>query len=107
MNQRRIHEIYDFQSKMSAVRLLFDNQVKWRVEVLTELIYEPVRKLVEEKRPLWSYVFENKMLKINTHTNHVDDEILQEIKNLGFRVNEIGYLEKFGIIFSVVEESLS
>ena len=73
---------------------------------MTELIYEPVRKLVAEKRPLWNYVFENEMLKINTNTNHVDNEFLKEIKNLGFRVYEIGYLEKFGVIFFVVEESL-
>ena len=59
-----------------------------------------------EKRPLWNYVFENEMLKINTNTNHVDNEFLKEIKNLGFRVYEIGYLEKFGVIFFVVEESL-
>ena len=62
---------------------------------------------MEEKRPLWNYVFENGMLKINTNTNHVDSEILQEIKNLGFRIYEIGYLERLGMIFSVVEESLS
>ena len=77
------------------------------VYVLTEIIYEPVRKLVAEKRPLWNYVFENGMLKINTNTNHVDREILKEIKDLGFRVYEIGYLEKFGVIFSVVDESLN
>ena len=51
-------------------------------------------------------VFENEMLKINTNDNFVDHEILHEIRNLGFRVGEIGYLEKFGIIFSVVEENL-
>lgn len=60
-----------------------------------------------EQRPLWNYVFENGMLKVNTNTNHVDNEILKEIKNLGFRVYDIGYLEKFGVIFSIVEESLS
>ena len=46
------------------------------------------------------------MLKININDNFVDHEILHEIRNLGFRVGKIGYLEKFGIIFSVVEENL-
>jgi hypothetical protein len=46
------------------------------------------------------------MLKINTNDNFVDHEILHEIQNLGFKVDEIGYLEKFGIIFSVIEENL-
>jgi len=70
------------------------------------LIYESVRKLLTEQKPGWDYVFENEMLKINTNDNFVDHEILHEIQNLGFRVGEIGYLEKFGIIFSVIEENL-
>ena len=73
---------------------------------MTELIYQPVKQLVDEKRPLWEYVFESGALKINTNTNYVDNEILLEIKNLGFRVSEIGYLEKLGVIFSVMEMSL-
>ena len=69
---------------------------------MSGLIYEPVRKLLAGQKPEWNYVFENEMLKINTNNNFVD----HEIRNLGFRVGEIGYLEKFGIIFSVVEENL-
>ena len=73
---------------------------------MSGLIYESVRKLLAEQKPGWDYVFENEMLKINTNDNIVDHEILHEIQNLGFRVVEIGYLEKFGIIFSVIEENL-
>lgn len=70
------------------------------------LIYEPVRRLLDEQKPKWDYVFENEMLKINTNDNFVDHEILHEIRSRGFMVNEIGYLDKLGIIFSVVEEIL-
>jgi len=59
-----------------------------------------------KKRPGWSYIFEDKMLKINTNDNFVDPEIIQEIRSLGFRIDEIGHLKQFGIIFSIVEESL-
>ena len=69
-------------------------------------IYEPVKKLLDEQKPEWDYVFENEMLKVNTNDNLVDHEIIHEIQNLGFRIYEIGYLERFGIIFSVVEEVL-
>jgi len=46
---------------------------------MNELIYEPVRRMLEEKRPGWSYVFENKMLKNNTNDNFVDPEIIRKI----------------------------
>ena len=74
---------------------------------MNELIYEPVRQMLAKQRPGWSHVFENMMLKINTNDNFVDHEIIQEIRNLGFRIDEIGYMKQFGIIFSVVEESLT
>ncbi len=70
------------------------------------LIYDPVKKLLEKQKPEWEYVFENEMMKINTNDNLVDHEIIHGIQNLGFRVYEIGYLDNFGIIFSVVEEIL-
>ena len=73
---------------------------------MNELIYEPVRRMLEEKRSGWSYVFENNLLKINTNDNFVDPEIIREIRNLGFRIDEIGYLKQFGIIFLIVEGSL-
>ena len=74
---------------------------------MDELIYEPVRVMLTEQRPKWSYVFEDKMLKINTNDNFVDHEILRYIQDMGFWVNEIGYMDKFGIIFSVVEKNLT
>jgi len=64
------------------------------------LIYESVRKLLAEQKPGWDYVLDNEMAKINTNDNFVDHKILHVIRNLGFRVGEIGYLEKFGIFFS-------
>ena len=73
---------------------------------MKELIYEQIRTLLSEKRPAWNYVFENDTMKINTNDNFVDSEILHNIQDLGFRIIEIGYLEKLGIIFSIVEESL-
>lgn len=39
---------------------------------MNEIIYEPVRRMLSEQRPDWSYVFENNMLKINTNDNFVD-----------------------------------
>ena len=72
---------------------------------MSRLIYESVRKLLAEQKPGWDYVFENEMLKININDNFVDHEILHQIQNLDFRVGEIRYLEKFGIIFSVIEEN--
>ncbi len=63
--------------------------------------------MLTEQRPGWSYVFEDKMLKINTNDNFVDHEILRQIQDMGFLVNEIGYMEEFGIIFSVVEKNLT
>ena len=66
---------------------------------MSGLIYDSVRKLLAEQKPGWDYVFENEMPKINTNDNFVDHKILHVIRNLGFRVGEIGYLEKFGIFF--------
>ena len=73
---------------------------------MKELIYEEIRILLSEKRPTWNYVFENDAMKINTNDNFVDSEILHNIQDMGFQIIEIGYLEKLGIIFSIVEESL-
>ncbi len=50
--------------------------------------------------------FENQTMKIITKETHLDNEILQKIRNLGFRVYEISYFDEFGIAFSVVEESI-
>ena len=61
---------------------------------------------MSEKRPAWNYVFENDTMKINTNDNFVDPEILHNIQDMGFRIIKIEYLEKLGIIFSIVEESL-
>ena len=73
---------------------------------MKELIYEQIRTLLSEKRSTWNYVFENDTMKINTNDNFVDSEILHDIQDMGFQIIEIGYLEKLGIIFSIVEESL-
>ena len=73
---------------------------------MKELIYEQIRTLLSEKRPAWNYVFENDTMKINTNNNFVDSEILHNIQDMGFRIIEIGYLEKLDILFSIVDGSL-
>ena len=73
---------------------------------MKELIYEHLRKILCESKPKWNITFENQTMKIITKEVHLDNEILQKIRNLGFRVYEISYFDEFGIVFLVVEESI-
>lgn len=74
---------------------------------MKEILYEPVMRLISEQRPGWKFTFENEILKVRTDGTMVDHEILQQIQNLGFRIDEILYLEEWGIIFSILEEGLT
>ena len=73
---------------------------------MKELIYEPLRKILCESKPKWNITFENQTMKIITKEAHLDNQTLQKIQNLGFKVYEINYFDEFGIVFSVAEESL-
>ena len=74
---------------------------------MKELIYEPVLKLLSERRPKWRVKFENERLEIITDEIMIDSQILQEIQNLGFMIDEIFHSEKLGIVFFLVEKGLT
>ena len=73
---------------------------------MKEIIYEPVRKMLSEQRPGWQITFENEIMMVRTNAKMVDREIIQQIQELGFMIDEIFYHENFGIDFSVVEKGL-
>jgi hypothetical protein len=50
--------------------------------------------------------FENEIMMVRTNAKMVDREIIQQIQDLGFMIDEIFYHENFGIDFSVVEKGL-
>ena len=74
---------------------------------MKELIYKPLRKILCESKPKWGITFENQTMKIITKETHLDNQILQKIRNLGFKVYEISYFDEFGSVFSSRRESLS
>ena len=45
-------------------------------------------------------------MKVRTNGTTVDHEIIQQIQQLEFMIDEIMYLEEWGIVFSVVENGL-
>ncbi len=73
---------------------------------MKEIIYEPIREMLSEHRPEWQHVFENEIMRIKTNSIMVDQEIIKQIYELGFIIDEIIYLEARGIVFSIVEKGL-
>ena len=73
---------------------------------MKELIYEPIRKIIQEDKPNWNFSFDGDLMNITTKDAKVDNDTLEKMQNSGFKIYEIQHHNNKGIFFSIIEKSL-